>query len=118
MYSCTLALAYVAKAYEQPTIPQSQCLSVTLAHASRAHEKSAICRENQLHMQQQQVQKDTIAMQQQKQLLSKDRIALQAERSCLPHQAAPLADITWSYNQQHRSLADLLASLHQESSSI
>ena len=69
-------------------------------------------------MLQQQVQQDTIAVQQQTQLFSKDRNELQAERSCLRHQAAPLADITWSYNQQHRSLADLLATLNQESSSI
>lgn len=67
-------------------------------------------------MLQQQVQEEAVAVQQQKQQLSKDRIELQAERYCLRHQAAPLADVTWSYNQQHRSLADLLVTLNWESS--
>lgn len=65
----------------------------------------AMCREKELQMLQQQVPRDVEAVQQQYQWLSKDRME---NSNCLRQRAAPLADVTCSYNQQPRSLADLL----------
>lgn len=73
-------------------------------------------RETQLQMQQQQLQQDAEAVHAQRQQLSRDRVQLQAERLCLRQKTAPLADVTWTCNQQHHSLADLLATLKQKSS--
>lgn len=72
------------------------------------HKQSAMCREKELQMLQQQVPSDNEAVQQQYQWLSKDRMELQAKRNCLRQRATPLADVTCSYSQQPRSLADLL----------
>ena len=73
-----------------------------------------LCRENQLLSLQQQVKKYSDAVRQQHWQQSKDRIELQAERQRLRCKIAPLADVTWTCNQQHSSLADLLATLNHE----